>query len=313
MPIGGQCPPAGSAPRQGASAAASSRPVLPRAPVRAKLRRRSGAVLLAAAMLLPAAGRGERVEIGGAEGVALSAHWLPAGAERPRPAVIALHGCGGLYRRDGVTLEARYTDYAERLHASGIHVLLPDSFGSRGSGPICTVRLGERTIDAATRRADVMAALQWLRQRPDVDARRLVLLGWSHGATTLLGALNSLRPGHADVAGAIAFYPGCGNVLKQPFAVAAPLLMLLAADDDWTPPAACERLVDRTRQGQPGVDIALTIYPDSMHGFDSRRPVRFRADVPNGANRAGVHVGGNPVARAAALAEMDRFLARILH
>lgn len=270
------------------------------------------AVLAAAATLLAEAAQAEPVSIPLADGAELTAHWLPGPAPGPRPAVIALHGCGGLYRRDGAALQARYVEYTARLHAAGVHVLLPDSFGSRGSGPICTVRSGERAIGAEARRGDVLAALSWLRRRPEVDPQRIALLGWSHGASTLLAAVNAERPGHAEVAGAVAFYPGCRTALAQPFSAAAPLLLLLGADDDWTPPAPCEELVARTRRAQPQADIAVVTYPDSVHGFDSREPVRFRTDVPNGVNRAGVHQGGNPRARAAALAELDRFLARIL-
>jgi len=271
------------------------------------------AVLLAAlACLLGATAQAEAVAFASQDGTGLKAHWLPAAEGAPRPAIVALHGCGGLYRRDGITLASRYAEYATRIAGAGYHVLLPDSFGSRGSGPICTVRNRERTITVETRRADTLAAVQWLAQRSDVDAQRIVLLGWSHGATTLLGALNSARSGAAPVAGAIAFYPGCSAALKEPFALEAPLLLLLGADDDWTAPAPCERLVARTLQDQPQADIVLKVYADSVHGFDSQRPVRFHGDIPNGANGAGVHEGGNPQARAAAFLEMDRFLARIL-
>ena len=265
--------------------------------------------LLAAA--LPLAAQAEKVGFD-SDGTPITAHWLPTAASGARPVIVALHGCSGLYRRDGVTLEERYTDYAARFNGEGMHVLLPDSFGSRGSGSICALRAGERRITVETRRGDVLAALAWLRQRPDVDPQRIVLLGWSNGGSTLLSALNSARATHADVAGAIAFYPGCAAHLKQPYAAAAPLLMLLGADDDWTPPAPCERLMARTREAQPALDLVLKSYPDSRHGFDSRRPVRFRSDVPGGVNPAGVHVGGNPQARAEALAEMDRFLEKLL-
>ena len=49
---------------------------------------------------------------------------------------------------DGRTLDARYPDYAQRLHAEGWHVLLPDSFGSRGEGSQCTKKAAERAIRA---------------------------------------------------------------------------------------------------------------------------------------------------------------------
>jgi len=298
----------------GASGAplAASPPAAPR-----RRRPDAGALLLAGALLvgsalLAGAARAERVDIPLPDGLRLAAHWLPAPAPGARPAVVALHGCGGLYRRDGSTLQARYVDYTARLHAAGVHVLLPDSLGSRGLGPICTVRHGERTVGAEGRRGDVLAALDWLRQRPEVDAGRIALLGWSHGASTLLAAIDAGRADHAAVAGAVAFYPGCRAALAKPFSLAAPLLLLLGADDDWTPPAPCESLVARTRALQPEADVVLVTYPDSVHGFDSREPVRLRTDVPNGVNRTGVHQGGNPRARAAALAEMDRFLARTL-
>jgi len=277
------------------------------------MRRTGAAVLLAAlACLAGAPARAETVTFPSQDGAALKAHWLPAAEREPRPAIVALHGCGGLYRRDGITLDSRYAEYAARFAGAGYHVLLPDSFGSRGSGPICTIRNRERAITVETRRADALAAVQWLAQRPEVDAKRIVLLGWSHGAMTLLVALNSARPGAPAVAGAIAFYPGCSAALRAPFALDAPLLMLLGADDDWTAPAPCEQLVARTLQAQPQADIVLKVYAGSVHGFDSQRPVRFRADVPNGTDRAGVHQGGNPQARAAALLEMDQFLGRIL-
>lgn len=271
-------------------------------------RRAAGALL--AALLLAATARAEEVRFAGGDGALLAAHWLPAAVDGPRPAIVALHGCGGLYRRDGRTLAARYTDYAERLHRAGYHVLLPDSFGSRGSGPICTIRSGERTIGAATRRADALAAVQWLARQPDVDARRIVLLGWSHGGSAVLNAVNDAAPGGAAaVASAVAFYPGCSALLKQAFRLQTPLLLLLGANDDWTPPAPCERLVERTRRAQPAAAITLRVYADSYHGFDGTAPLRLRSDVPNGVDRAGVHQGGNPTARAAALQELERFLA----
>jgi dienelactone hydrolase len=280
-------------------------------PVRRILRRLPAAALACALAWAAAAAAVETVSIELDDGTALRAHWFALeGHAAPAPAVVALHGCGGLYRRDDATLDARYAEYSARLARAGFHVLLPDSFGSRGSGPICTQRYRERTITTEVRRADVLAAVRWLAQRAEVDPHRIVLLGWSHGATTALGAVNAATPGAAQVAGAIAFYPGCGTLLKQPFRLQAPLLLLLGASDDWTPPAPCEALAGRIGQTQPDAEIVLRVYADSYHGFDSRQPVRLRTDVPNGAGRAGVHQGGNPRARAAALQEVDQFLTR---
>jgi len=262
--------------------------------------------------------RAESVSLLRTDGTRIAAHWFAVpNASGPRPAVVALHGCGGLYRSrsngTGPSFDARYPDYVQRLHRAGAHVLLPDSFGSRGAASICTVKRGARTITVETRRGDAIAAVQWLAARADVDARRIALLGWSNGATTALATIDAARAEHAPpLAGAIVFYPGCGALLAAPARIDTPLLMLLGERDDWTPPGPCIQLAERTHAARPEADITVKVYADSYHGFDSERPVRFRADVPNGASRAGVHQGGNPAARAQSRQDMDEFLARIL-
>ena len=87
--------------------------------------------------------------------------------------------------------------------------------------------------------------------------------------------------------------------------------MLLGALDDWTPPQPCVDFA-RQLQARPGSDVAVQVYEGSYHGFDGTAPVRLRADVPNGVSAQGVHQGGNPEARARALAALDAFWSRVL-
>jgi dienelactone hydrolase len=253
-------------------------------------------------------------------GVVLRAHWLPAeGAER-RPAVLALHGCGGLYAKGGVLAE-RYRETAERLHAAGYAVLMPDSFGSRSLRDICQTRYRyryrDRSVDVAQRVQDARAALVWLAAQPQVDARHIGVLGWSNGATTTLNLLEQRRtrpePGEPAIAGAAVFYPGCGPLAKrQAVLEAAPLLMLLGALDDWTPAQPCVDFARSLQARSGGGDITVQVYDNSYHGFDGTAPVRLRADVPNGTSPEGVHQGGNPEARAKSLAALDAFWSRVL-
>ena len=275
------------------------------------MRKRLLAVGLAAVLALAAPmARAEKVWISAPDGAALIGHWMPRPGGGYGPAVVALHGCGGLFDRTGTAFDRRYPDYIERLHRAGFHVLLPDSLGTRGSGSICTVPNDKRSITVETRRGDALAAVDWLASRPDVDPRRIVMLGWSHGATTTLSALNAARPGHArSVVAAIVFYPGCSTLLKEPFELRVPTLMLLGEKDDWTPPERCGRLVERLWQAQPTAEVEVHVYSDSHHGFDSQRPMRFWPDVRSGVQREGVHTGGNPAAHAASLREIDAFLA----
>ena len=260
------------------------------------------------ALTAPAA-HAERIQLIAPDGIALKAYWMPRPDGGVGPAVVALHGCSGLFERTGTAFDPRYPDYVARLHRAGYHVLLPDSFGSRRKGSICAEPYGKRSVSVETRRGDAIVAVDWLSKHPEVDPRRIVLLGWSNGATTALSALNAAGPAYArNVAAAIVFYPGCSAFLKQSFRLQAPVLMLLGEKDDWTPPARCTEFADRLRAAQPELDLDVHLYSDSHHGFDSTQPVRFRPDIPTGVNRSGVHSGGNAAARAAALSEIDAFL-----
>lgn len=224
---------------------------------------------------------------------------------RPLPAVVMLHGCGGMLNRRGQPAE-RMREYANLLNQQGWHALAVDSLTPRGEKELCTQRVGTRKINQNDRRRDALAALQWLAAQPGVDGQRLALLGWSHGGSAVLAASN-LR--HADVAAAkvlprlsVAFYPGCGSDLRGGYRPAADTLMLVGKADDWTPAAPCQALAaprGTPRDDIPGSrEVRVVAYEGAYHGFDGTVPLRLRTDVPNGVYPGqGVHVGGHPVAR----------------
>ncbi len=248
----------------------------------------------------------------------------PAGADSRRlPAVVALHGCGGMYstvksKRDA--LSSRHRAMAGLLVAEGYAVLFPDSFRSRGFEEICTVENRRRTITQQHRRRDAQGALAWLQRRGDVQPERVAVLGWSHGASTVLAAINATQPAVAGwrdreppapyFRAAVAFYPGCSDSLKARggYALAAPLTFFIGGSDDWTAPGPCVELA--ARLAAAGEAASITVYPETYHGFDgpSTQP-RRRLEVPNGVNPGrGVTVAGNPAARDDAYAKLKRYL-----
>lgn len=241
-------------------------------------------------------------------GVTMPGFWYAAAAQGPAPAMLLLHGCGGVYGR-GTQPAERYRELAGRLNALGIHVLVTDSLTPRGESELCTQRIGSRKVTQVQRRHDVLGALQWLAGRTEVDRRRLGVLGWSHGGSAVLAATN-LR--HPEVAGAavrpslaVAFYPGCGAELQRGYEAVAPLLLLLGEADDWTPAAPCEELARHAG----AVKAQFEVYAGAYHGFDGNGRLRVRNDVPNGVRPGrGVHVGANPAARDASALRLARFL-----
>ena len=251
--------------------------------------------------------------------VMLIGYWSPASQEsessatRRRGAVLMLHGCSGPYEASG-HLGARMREYTDWLLQRGWSVLVLDSLTTRGERELCTQRLGTRKVTQAHRRLDAWGGLSWLSRQPGVDAQRLGLLGWSNGGSTVLAAIEADRLARrpADVplpAFAVAYYPGCAEVLQGGQVSGVPLLMQLGQADDWTPAQPCVNWAQRVNARAQAVQAEVVLYPGAHHGFDGTGPVRLRADVPNGVNRGqGVHVGGDPVARRESLQKLEQWL-----
>lgn len=105
--------------------------------------------------------------------------------DQPRPTALLFHGCGGV--RDHLLR------YAEAATAVGWRACIIDSYGPRGwSRPfaMATVCSGLR-FRGWERAGDVLAAIDGVSRRPDVDARRLALAGWSHGGWSVMEAMSA--------------------------------------------------------------------------------------------------------------------------
>jgi dienelactone hydrolase len=213
----------------------------------------------------------------------------PEGAG-PFPALVWLHGCGGLVRR------ARHADdWTRRLVRLGYVVALPDSFSGRGypSG-IC----GNGTrVPPEARADDAYAALRHLENRPDVAAGHIGLIGYSHGGWTVHG-----------FAAAIAFYPECAaGAWVRRYRAVAPLLILSGELDDWTPAAPCQRFAEQAQAHAQAVSII--VYPGAYHSFDAYTPV---TRVPEARQGRGATIGGDTAAREDSVKQVEAFFARYL-
>lgn len=182
----------------------------------------------------------------------------PRGAG-PFPAVVLMHGCSGWHG-------SNITDWASWFVKRGFVALMIDSFGQRGVDGVC----GSPTTahpTPRTRAQDARGARDYLSQLPSVDARRIVLMGFSHGGTSAVvaaganGGRNASGGGHRFAA-VVALYPWCGlgpGAFSEPV---LPTLIVVGEDDDWTPAALC---LEREETYET---LDVHVVPGATHSFD---------------------------------------------
>lgn len=228
--------------------------------------------------------------------------WRPAG-DGPFPALVALHGCGGVFIDPGDTtpdrIAGKFRYWGKQLADAGFVMVMVDSFVPRGygddveDGEVCDIPWQDRPaeIDGVTARPfDAYAALDYVRSRSDIDPSRIGLLGWSNGGSATLSAVSNvdgasplLGPGvdfftdssdrelmrQEGFYAAAAIYPGCGlqNVYPNGFYENySDLLVFIGEDDTSVDPLHCVELVDEAQMN--GSDVQLFLYPGEGHGYD---------------------------------------------
>jgi len=227
----------------------------------------------------------------------------------PFPAVIALHGCGGLSAANE-PVAPRYREWSEQLLKAGYAVLWPDSFGSREVGPQC--REKERKVLARRERvADVAASHKWLIAQSWVAQDRISLIGWAHGASAVLWAVRpqlASRSKEPDYRSAIAFYPECRISSRTGWSARVPTLLLIGAKDDVASPPLCKQMVDGAR-GRSAL-ARIVVYPAAAHDFD-RADLPLRAlDGNDPTTPEHGHIGTDADARDDAQKQVSAWLAR---
>jgi len=276
------------------------------------------AAALAFLLWLPAATAQEVVHFPSLDGATQLDGYLyrPSGEER-RPAIVGLHGCSGMFSRATGAISPIYREWAAELTRQGYVFLLVDSFRPRNHGEMCSTLGFELDIYRARPR-DAYGALWYLQAQPFVRGDRIGLLSWSQGGGVTLfsiGAQSTSRPANlpqGDFRVAVAFYPASCNIERQPadWTTRIPLLVLMGAEDVWTPAAPCKTFLDGA-VGR-GAAVEARIYPGAYHGFDA--PNQQRLELPNYRTRTGVVpiIGTDPPARQDVLARVPAFFARNL-
>ena len=188
----------------------------------------------------------------------------PAGAG-PFPAVVYMIGCSGL---NPPPIQAQLKSDIDHMHAKGMAILVVDSFTPRNEPEgICANLNGEKAGQYFVRGGnDALAAVAVVKAMPDIDAKRIFLVGFSYGAISALQAIESKNAAsqNVGVAGVVAYYPFCYDGVDP----SVRTLVLIGENDDWTPAAKCQAVTGKT-------NFELVVYPGATHVFNmpSEKPL----------------------------------------
>jgi len=131
---------------------------------------------------------------------------------------------------------------------------------------------------------DALAALDYLQGLASVKHDRIAVAGWSYGGAAVLTVaayqnerLLGQRPPERRFRAAIAFYPRCSALST----VSVPTQLLLAGEDESTPPAECVSRGQQLRRN--GSLIDWVVYPGAYHAFDhphiGTATIQFRGET----------------------------------
>lgn len=196
-----------------------------------------------------------------------------ASASAKAPAVLLVHGSGGVY--------PELADFwGKRLNEQGIAAFIIDIFGPRG---VKSTAEDQSAVPFSADLADSFAALRLLASHPAIDRERVAVMGFSRGGTAAWRtAVNRIAAGLSGdglrFAAHIPVYAGgctgTTSVTVKPGVFGpAPMLWLHGDEDDYTYASDCQDYAQRI--GGTGTPVEFVLIPGARHKFDSGDPRRI--------------------------------------
>lgn len=199
--------------------------------------------------------------------------FLPSGAsaDQPVPAMIILHGSGGI-------LPSRETAYGQWMASQGVAGLVVNSYGARGVTEQTPYGLRVAIVSDADEVADAYSALKFLNQHPSIKSTKIGLMGFSYGGMATLAALDrriqqNLAPEVPAFALHLDYYGPCHFDLQTIETTGAPFFSLRGAEDQSNDLEACTRVENSLRVA--GSAVGSTIFPSAGHGWEMTSPRQF--------------------------------------
>ena len=186
----------------------------------------------------------------------------PAKTAGKLPAVLVIHENRGL--------NPHIEDIARRLAVDNFVAFAPDALFPLGGypGEEDAARQLFQKLDQARTREDFVAAVEWLKARPEANGK-VGAVGFCYGG----GMVNFLATRLPDLAAGVAFYGSSPNVEDVP-RIKTPLIIQSAETDE------------RINASWPAYEAALKaanvpyerhLYPGTQHGFNNDTTPRYDA------------------------------------
>lgn len=180
----------------------------------------------------------------------------------PFPAVVLLHGCGGIISCD--------YSWADKLVNWGYVAFIVDSLGPRHKNNVCNSL--EASPNLIERAIDAHGAKSYLKSLSFIVHDKIAVMGWSHGG---MAAANAILPNLASYtqqkidpfSACISFYPYCVG----PLDFNAPILVLIGEKDNWTLAEWCSDVIRAAQKKGLKYEQKLSVYKDAHHRFDCNK------------------------------------------
>ena len=186
---------------------------------------------------------------------------IPQGQKVKFPAVVLIHGSGGVNGSMDLWVHA--------LNQAGIATLVVDSFSGRG---LTSTVQDQTLLHSLSMMVDGYRALDLLAKHPRIDASKISIMGFSKGAVASVfsssNRFKGLYGSSAKFASHIGLYTPCNTrFVGDTDVTGSPMRFFHGTTDDYVNVVPCRAFVAELKS--KGVDITLTEFANTQHGYDS--------------------------------------------
>ncbi len=193
--------------------------------------------------------------------------FLPEGVDNPAGVIIVPGSMG---------VAPSHIRKAELLTEAGIGACIVDPFGARG---VSSTVANQAQYSFAASAWDVLAVLQQLAGRGEVDPDRIGAQGHSRGGSAVLSAasLQRIFARKGRLVGVYAAYPWCGQQFLNPDVGRTKVRAVVGDQDEWCLPQQIQGHIQALRLC--GSEASLRIFAGAHHSFDRDTPVEMVEDA----------------------------------